>query len=548
MPNHVTNNIYLKGDSDRIRELLEAIKNDEYGTGSIDFNKIIPMPESLDITSGSETVRCHKIYKDFLDVYTLMDTREGLDLMSIPIEAEERYLEERTDVAKEDFELGKQVFQNMQLYGAPTWYEWRIDNWGTKWNAYGYNDVLDASEYFSCETAWSAPHPVLDKLSQMYPDIEFTHEWADEDIGNNCGRRILQNGECIESYYPRSSKEAIEFATEVQGYTDPIEYGLVLNASETDYISVWNREYEGVKICGVNALFTNEKLTLEDIPKDTHCYYLRSRDDGIGFGALELQASVNVGGTIISGEPIAIPEQGYIELTDKNYPDFTGEIYSIEQYMADDFGMKIKEIDVNELRSYNGKEGLILKGCGGKLSEWLNGINELFKDEGILLDDTRFKAEDCIQFKFDDYTCMMFTFNEDTKLNMGQLAMWRLKTLERFGGEWLTDFVDNKLGGFEKEHVVQKPKCPLIGQDGNIYNLMGIASKTLRDNKMLDQAVEMKTRITTEATDYSHALRIIGEYVEITSIDDEDMDEDFDEEYDEDLDEDYETGMEMTDV
>ena len=126
--------------------------------------------------------------------------------------------------------------------------------------------------------------------------------------------------------------------------------------------------------------------------------------------------------------------------------------------------------------------------------------------------------------------------------------MWRLKTLERFGGEWLTDFVDNKLGGFEKEQVVQKPKCPLIGQDGNIFNLMGIASKTLRDNKMLDQAVEMKTRITTEATDYSHALRIIGEYVEITSIDDEDMDEDFDEEYDEDLDEDYETGMEMTDV
>ena len=25
----------------------------------------------------------------------------------------------------------------------------------------------------------------------------------------------------------------------------------------------------------------------------------------------------------------------------------------------------------------------------------------------------------------------------------------------------------------------KKPKCPLIGQDGNIFNLMGIASKTL---------------------------------------------------------------------
>ncbi len=198
--------------------------------------------------------------------------------------------------------------------------------------------------------------------------------------------------------------------------------------------------------------------------------------------------------------------------------------------------MKIKEINVNELRSYNGKEGLILKGCGGDLKEWLVGINELFTEKGILLDDTKFKAEDCLQFKFDDYTCMMFTFNDDTKLNMGNLAVWRIKTLDTFGGEWLTDFVDNKLGGFEQNQESPKPKCPLIGQDGNIFNLIGIASKTLRENQMQDKANEMNARIYSEATDYNHALRIIGEYVEITSIDDEDMSED------------YETGMEMTDV
>ncbi len=345
MPNHVTNNIYLKGDPDRIKEILEAIKNDEHGVGSIDFNKIIPMPESLNVTSGSETIRCHKIYKDFLDVYTLADTREGLDLLNIPVESEEKFLQQRQDIKKEDFELGKQVFLNMQLYGAPTWYEWRIDNWGTKWNAYGYSDGVDMSEFvedgnFCCETAWSAPHPILDKLSQMYPDVEFTHEWADEDIGNNCGRRILYGGECKEIYYPESGKEAIEYATKVHGYDDPFEYGLALNATETDYIPVWNREYEGVNICGVKALFANEKLTLEDVPKGTHCYYLRNRDDGVGFGALELEANVNVGGTIITSEPIDIPNQGYIELNDDNYPDFVGEDYSLEQYMEDDFSFK----------------------------------------------------------------------------------------------------------------------------------------------------------------------------------------------------------------
>ena len=37
----------------------------------------------------------------------------------------------------------------------------------------------------------------------------------------------------------------------------------------------------------------------------------------------------------------------------------------------------------------------------------------------------------------------------------------------------------------------KKPKCPLIGQDGNIFNLMGIASKTLKRNGMYDEAKEM---------------------------------------------------------
>ena len=30
----------------------------------------------------------------------------------------------------------------------------------------------------------------------------------------------------------------------------------------------------------------------------------------------------------------------------------------------------------------------------------------------------------------------------------------------------------------------KKPKCPLIGQDGNIFNLMGIASKMILSIKL----------------------------------------------------------------
>ena len=47
MPNHVTNVIKLNGDRKQIRELLEQIQSDELGLGTIDFEKIIPMPENI---------------------------------------------------------------------------------------------------------------------------------------------------------------------------------------------------------------------------------------------------------------------------------------------------------------------------------------------------------------------------------------------------------------------------------------------------------------------------------------------------------------------
>lgn len=66
----------------------------------------------------------------------------------------------------------------------------------------------------------------------------------------------------------------------------------------------------------------------------------------------------------------------------------------------------------------------------------------------------------------------------------------------------------------------EKPKCALIGEDGNIFNLMGIASRTLKKNGMAEEAKEMCSRITSSES-YAEALSIIDEYVEITSVDEE---------------------------
>ena len=61
---------------------------------------------------------------------------------------------------------------------------------------------------------------------------------------------------------------------------------------------------------------------------------------------------------------------------------------------------------------------------------------------------------------------------------------------------------------------MDKPDCKLVGENGNIFNLMGKASKTLKSIGMKDLANEMIQRVTSSHS-YDEALVIIAEYVNV---------------------------------
>jgi hypothetical protein len=61
---------------------------------------------------------------------------------------------------------------------------------------------------------------------------------------------------------------------------------------------------------------------------------------------------------------------------------------------------------------------------------------------------------------------------------------------------------------------MSKPECGLIGEDGNVFNLIGKASKALKRAGLEDQAKEMSERIY-RCDSYDEALRIITEYVDV---------------------------------
>ena len=59
----------------------------------------------------------------------------------------------------------------------------------------------------------------------------------------------------------------------------------------------------------------------------------------------------------------------------------------------------------------------------------------------------------------------------------------------------------------------KKPKMQLIGQDGNIFAIMGRASRLLKSSGQGDKAKEMRDRVMS-CDSYQKALNIVSEYVE----------------------------------
>ncbi len=177
MPNHVTSILRFSGDVQQIESLRKNIENPEY-PGSIDFEKILPIRSN--------------IY------------------------------------------MGNLGPRERALYGANNWYDWCIGNWGTKWNAYDFPDSPPEDGSLRFQSAWSAPHPVIKRLSEMYPDITIHHEWADEDIGSNCGEKTYKGGQILDEYYPDYGRRSKDFALKVLD-SSPEEYDWVLNSDGTDY-------------------------------------------------------------------------------------------------------------------------------------------------------------------------------------------------------------------------------------------------------------------------------------------------------------------------
>ena len=180
-------------------------------------------------------------------------------------------------------------------------------------------------EFYTADGIIKKEYTVLGVTDNRFKDpvIGFEHTWADEDIGQNCGRFSYDGGERTEEYTPETDAKAVDFACKAWNY-DPKDMDLYLNSTGSKYICIESSDYQPIELLGKPALFTNERLTDEGIPQGLYCYHLREGDDG-SFCSVEPKVSVNHGGSVITDEPIDFGEQGYVSFTDDTSPNFLGE-------------------------------------------------------------------------------------------------------------------------------------------------------------------------------------------------------------------------------
>lgn len=136
MSNIIRHRIFFSGNQNQIEEMFKAVRDKKKRT-CFDFDKIIPIPDT--------------VYNGVLNAEALAN------------------------------------------YGDNNWYEWCKKNWGTHNGAYNprfYGNMLEF------ETNYGVPRPIFKRLTELYPEIEISVNYANED-GSIVGKERYSCGNFV---------------------------------------------------------------------------------------------------------------------------------------------------------------------------------------------------------------------------------------------------------------------------------------------------------------------------------------------------------------
>ena len=259
MANWCVNQVDIKGDEEEVARLVALVS----GAGVVDgddgaflFEKIVPPPSSdvYAINEGQNDFQCG--CKD-----------EWVDLTDLPLVEQSRWLNDDKVVEmvpqREKQVNGKKIVREVadtstirgvvdSEFGGTElcpdhlvprnsnhpdwWYNWNVQNWGTKWGARDAwhdrtdNDkIIEGDTSYNFDTAWGPASPVIAALAKQFPKLSITHRYCEGGMGF-AGETLFLNGE-------EATSDEYD-----SGDTLPEEAWL----KEEDGSNSWERDYDSV--------------------------------------------------------------------------------------------------------------------------------------------------------------------------------------------------------------------------------------------------------------------------------------------------------------
>ena len=146
MPNHCHNRVtfYSTGDTssaDSIAKIKKIFEDENC------FTQIIPEPDWLNTPLMSKDVK----------EYSFSEPRGKVG--ELPVMTKQTY--------------GESLRFPSTGHIDDRWYDWRVQNWDTKWDCYDVVVTDDDPDQLEVEfnTAWSPPEAICNEIREQYPDV-----------------------------------------------------------------------------------------------------------------------------------------------------------------------------------------------------------------------------------------------------------------------------------------------------------------------------------------------------------------------------------------
>ena len=159
MPNHCSNRVSFYGDSESEIQKLHDIfskgleNDDNVDTGSV-FGHFIPEPDwaNIPLSEADQYEYSFSSARGEVGEKPVMVINEESPFMN--------GLRFKSTNAQDD-----------------RWYNWRVQNWGTKWDCYTLemdDTDLPHGVELTFETAWSPPEEVCSAIREQYPNVSIS--------------------------------------------------------------------------------------------------------------------------------------------------------------------------------------------------------------------------------------------------------------------------------------------------------------------------------------------------------------------------------------